>query len=141
MRPNSSPPQLRYNPTPAGIANHLARATNAYNLAFLIFAVIVLIVGLRLLPLGLSAYAFLLVVPPVFLGTEDIPLMGMPRYVLVAFPLFIMRRAAQKPLASRRLAHPERRFLLHIVRHVRELAFYCLKPKTLQFRLWEKVDI
>ncbi len=82
-------PQLRHNPTPAGIANHLAGATNAYNLAFLIFAVIILIAGLRLLPLGLSAYAFLLVVPPVFLGTEDIPLMGMPRYVLVAFPLFI----------------------------------------------------
>jgi hypothetical protein len=32
----------------------------------------------------------LLVVPPALYGTPDIPLMGIPRYVLAAFPIFIV---------------------------------------------------
>jgi hypothetical protein len=64
-------------------------ATDAYNLMFLLFALTLLLLGLRVLPLSLSAYAFLLVVPAVFFGKPDTPLMGFPRYVLVAFPLFI----------------------------------------------------
>ncbi len=38
-------------------------------------------------PLGLSLYALLLILVPVLFGTESNPLMGMPMYVLVAFPL------------------------------------------------------
>jgi hypothetical protein len=56
----------------------------------LLFAVALLVLGLRVLPISLSAYAFLLVVPAVFYGKPATPLMGLPRYVLVAFPLFIV---------------------------------------------------
>jgi hypothetical protein len=42
------------------------------------------------LPPDLSAYAFLLILPPTLFGTPQGPLMGLPRYVLVAFPLFVV---------------------------------------------------
>jgi hypothetical protein len=64
-------------------------ATDAYNLLFLLFAVALLLFGLRVLPFSLSAYAFLLVIPAIFFGKPETPLMAFPRYVLVAFPLFI----------------------------------------------------
>jgi hypothetical protein len=63
--------------------------TDAYNLLFLVFAVVLLLVGLRVLPFSLSAYAFLLTVPAVFFGKPATPLMAFPRYALVAFPLFL----------------------------------------------------
>jgi len=69
------------------LADHLERANSVYNLAFLIFAIVVLLAGLRELPVSLS---LLLIVPPALYGTPDIPLMGIPRYVLVAFPIFIV---------------------------------------------------
>jgi hypothetical protein len=52
--------------------------------------VALLLLGLRVLPFSLSAYAFLLVVPAMFFGKPETPLMGFPRYVLVAFPLIIV---------------------------------------------------
>ena len=70
------------------IADYLSFAINAYNLFFLIVALALLVVGLRYLPLGLLAYAFLVSVPPALFGTPETPLMGFPRYMLVAFPLF-----------------------------------------------------
>jgi hypothetical protein len=42
------------------------------------------------LPPDLSAYALLLILPPTLFGTPQGPLMGLSRYVLVAFPLFIV---------------------------------------------------
>ncbi len=72
------------------IADYLSFAINAYNLFFLIVALALLVVGLRYLPLGLLAYAFLVSVPPALFGTPETPLMGFPRYMLVAFPLFIV---------------------------------------------------
>jgi hypothetical protein len=42
------------------------------------------------LPLSLTIYSLLLIVPPALFGTPDVPLMGIPRYVLVAFPVFIV---------------------------------------------------
>jgi hypothetical protein len=72
------------------LMSRLNGTTDAYNLLFLLFAVALLLLGLRVLPLSLSAYAFLLVVPAVFFGKPETPLMGFPRYVLVAFPLFIV---------------------------------------------------
>ncbi len=68
---------------------HLSAARDTYNLLFLVGSVALLIVGLRVLPLTLSAYTFLLLVPAALYGTPDTPLMGFPRYILVAFPLFI----------------------------------------------------
>jgi hypothetical protein len=59
-------------------------------LAFLIFAVVVLLAGVRKLPLSLTIYSLLLIVPPALFVTPDVPLMGIPRYVLVAFPVFIV---------------------------------------------------
>jgi hypothetical protein len=59
-------------------------------LAFLIFAVVVLLAGVRKLPLSLTIYSLLLIVPPALFGTPDVPLMGIPRYVLVAFPVCIV---------------------------------------------------
>jgi hypothetical protein len=59
-------------------------------LAFLIFAGVVLLSGVRKLPLSLTIYSLLLIVPPALFGTPDVPLMGIPRYVLVAFPVFIV---------------------------------------------------
>jgi hypothetical protein len=72
------------------LMGRINETTDAYNLLFLLFAVALLVVGLRVLPISLSAYAFLLVVPAVFYGKPATPLMGLPRYVLVAFPLFIV---------------------------------------------------
>ncbi|MDP8940848.1 MAG: hypothetical protein M3N10_11270, partial [Actinomycetota bacterium] len=63
---------------------------NAYNMLFLVFAFALFVGGLRVLPLGLSAYTFLVAIFPAFFGTPEVPLMGLSRYVLVAFPLFIV---------------------------------------------------
>jgi hypothetical protein len=71
------------------VMGRLNIATDAYNLLFLLFAVALLLFGLRVLPFSLSAYAFLLIVPAVFFGKPETPLMAFPRYVLVAFPLFM----------------------------------------------------
>jgi Mannosyltransferase (PIG-V) len=72
------------------LMGRLNGTTDAYNLLFLLFAVALLLLGLRVLPFSLSAYAFLLVVPAAFFGKPETPLMGFPRYILVAFPLFIV---------------------------------------------------
>ena len=71
------------------VMGRLNVATDAYNLLFLLFAVALLLLGLRVLPFSLSAYASLLIVPTVYFGKPETPLMAFPRYVLVAFPLFM----------------------------------------------------
>jgi hypothetical protein len=83
-------PGLWSDPTLANLANHLARAGNATNLAFFVFAVVVLIAGSRALPPSLTLYGLLLVAPATLFGTPQSPLMGTPRYLLVAFPIFIV---------------------------------------------------
>jgi hypothetical protein len=82
--------RLWAHPSAQNFADHLELAHSFYNLAFLIFAVVVLLAGVRKLPLSLTIYSLLLIVPPALFGTPDVPLMGIPRYVLVAFPVFIM---------------------------------------------------
>jgi hypothetical protein len=77
-------------PSVGRLADHLGAAINFYNLLFLCLAAILIVVGARELPFSLNAYALLLLLPAVFFGTPDIPLMGLPRYLLVAFPLFIV---------------------------------------------------
>ena len=83
-------PGLWAHPSLGNLADHLAGANNLYNLCFFVFAVVVLLAGLRDLPLSLSIYGFLLVAPATLFGTPGSPLMGTPRYVLVAFPVFIV---------------------------------------------------
>jgi hypothetical protein len=83
-------PGLWADPSLGRITDHLGAANNAYNLVFLGVALALLLAGLRVLPLGLSAYAFLLILPPAFFGTPQGPLMGLSRYLLVAFPVFIV---------------------------------------------------
>ena len=83
-------PDLLADPSVGRIADHLGAAANFYNLLFLCLAAVLLVVGLRELPFSLNAYAFLLILPAAFFGTPDFPLMGLPRYMLVAFPLFVV---------------------------------------------------
>jgi hypothetical protein len=83
-------PGLWADPSLGRITDHLGAANNAYNLVFLGVALALLLAGLRVLPLSLSAYAFLLILPPAFFGTPQGPLMGLSRYLLVAFPVFIV---------------------------------------------------
>ena len=83
-------PGLWSDPSLGGVANHLSGASNFINLAFFVFAGVVLLAGLRRLPLSLTVYGLLLVAPATLFGTPGSPLMGTPRYVLVAFPIFIV---------------------------------------------------
>jgi hypothetical protein len=83
-------PGLWAHPSLGNVANHIAGAGNFFNLAFFVFAVVVLLAGLRDLPLSLTVYGLLLVAPATLFGTPGSPLMGTPRYVLVAFPIFIV---------------------------------------------------
>jgi Mannosyltransferase (PIG-V) len=83
-------PGLRAHPALSNVANHLAGAGNFFDLTFFVFAVIVLLAGSRDLPLSLTVYGLLLVTPATLFGTPERPLMGTPRYVLVAFPVFIV---------------------------------------------------
>src|ERR687893_81599 len=83
-------PRLWSDPSLARVADHLAGAANLYNLLFFLFALVILVAGLRDLPPDLALYALLLVLPAALFGTPQNPLMGAPRYVLVAFPLFMV---------------------------------------------------
>jgi Mannosyltransferase (PIG-V) len=83
-------PRLWADPSLGNLANNLEEANNLYNLVFFVFAGVVLLAGLWELPPDLSVYTFLLVAPATLFGPPQSPLMGTPRYVLVAFPLFIV---------------------------------------------------
>jgi Mannosyltransferase (PIG-V) len=83
-------PDLWAHPSLSNAANQLAGASNFFNLAFFVFAMVVLVAGSRYLPLSLTVYGLLLVAPATLFGTPGSPLMGTPRYVLVAFPVFIV---------------------------------------------------
>jgi hypothetical protein len=83
-------PDLWAHPSLSNVANQLAGASNFFNLAFFVFAMVVLVAGSRYLPLSLTVYGLLLVAPATLFGTPGSPLMGTPRYVLVAFPVFIV---------------------------------------------------
>ena len=83
-------PGLWADPTLGNLANHLAAAGNFTNLAFFVFALAILLAGARDLPPSLTIYGLLLVAPATLFGTPQSPLMGTPRYELVAFPLFIV---------------------------------------------------
>ena len=83
-------PQPSGNLTASGILERLHGTTDAYNALFLVLTLAVLALGLRVLPFPLSVYAFLLVIPAALFGKPETPLIGFPRYMLAAFPLFIV---------------------------------------------------
>ena len=83
-------PQPSGNLTAAGVLERINGTTDAYNALFLILTLAVLAAGMRVLPVPLSAYAFLLVIPAALFGKPETPLIGFPRYMLAAFPLFIV---------------------------------------------------
>ncbi|CAA9399749.1 MAG: Integral membrane protein [uncultured Rubrobacteraceae bacterium] len=65
-------------------------ASNVLNLGFLVFFLVVAFAGLFVLPPGLSVYAAVLVLLPVLTPSPRFPLMSLPRFVLGAFPVFLV---------------------------------------------------
>jgi hypothetical protein len=61
------------------LADHLERANSLYNLAFLIFAVVVLLAGVRKLPFPSPYTGYLLIIVPALFGKPDSPLIGVAR--------------------------------------------------------------
>ena len=65
-------------------------ASNTTNLAFLALFLVLMGVGFVILPPGLSVYTFLVTLLPILTPSPLIPLMGLPRYMLGAFSLFLL---------------------------------------------------
>jgi hypothetical protein len=65
-------------------------ASNTLNLAFLVLLLALLAIGFAVLPRGLSVYAFLVTLLPVLTPADNWPLMSLPRFMLGAFPLFLV---------------------------------------------------
>jgi Dolichyl-phosphate-mannose-protein mannosyltransferase len=65
-------------------------ASNTLNLAFLVLFLVLLAVGFFVLPPGLSLYTALIVLLPVLTPAPSFPLMSQPRFVLGAFPVFLV---------------------------------------------------
>ncbi|MDQ3636454.1 MAG: glycosyltransferase family 39 protein [Actinomycetota bacterium] len=65
-------------------------ASNVLNLGFLVFFLVVALAGLFVLPPGLSVYAAALVLLPVLAPSPRFPLMSLPRFMLGAFPVFLV---------------------------------------------------
>jgi hypothetical protein len=65
-------------------------AYNTVSFAFMVFLGVVVGVGFVVLRADLSLYTFLVTLPPVLTPYQPAPLMGLPRYALGAFPLFLI---------------------------------------------------
>ena len=65
-------------------------ASNTLNLAFLAIFLVLMGVGFVVLPPGLSLYTFTIVLLPVLTPAPSFPLMSLPRFVLAAFPVFLV---------------------------------------------------
>jgi hypothetical protein len=65
-------------------------ASNVLNLGFLVLFLVLAVAGLFALPRGLSVYAAALVLLPVLTPSPRFPLMSLPRFVLGAFPVFLV---------------------------------------------------
>jgi hypothetical protein len=65
-------------------------ASNTLNLVFLVLFVILLVIGFFVLPPGLSLYALVVVLLPVLMPAPSFPLMSLPRFLLGAFPIFLV---------------------------------------------------
>ena len=65
-------------------------ASNVLNLGFLVLFLVLAVAGLFTLPPGLSVYSAALVLLPVLTPSPRFPLMSLPRFVLGAFPVFLV---------------------------------------------------
>jgi hypothetical protein len=65
-------------------------ASNTLNFASLILFLVLLAIGFFVLPPGLSLYTSLIVLLPVLTPAPSFPLMSQPRFVLGAFPTFLV---------------------------------------------------
>jgi hypothetical protein len=65
-------------------------AYNTGSFAFLVLLLILVGMGFSVLPPGLSVYTFVVTLLPVLTPSPWVPLMGLPRYALGAFPLFLV---------------------------------------------------
>jgi hypothetical protein len=65
-------------------------ASSAINIAFLALFLVLMVVGFAALPPGLSAYSFVVMALHVLTPSPLIPLLGLPRFMLEAFPLFLV---------------------------------------------------
>src|SRR5918998_1734133 len=65
-------------------------ASNVLNLVFLVFFLAVALAGLYALPPGLWVYTVALVLLPALAPSPRFPLMSLPRFVLGAFPVFLV---------------------------------------------------
>lgn len=65
-------------------------ASNTVSLVFLALFVVLMAVGVAVLPPGLSIYTLIITLLPVLTPTPSFPLMSMPRFVLGAFPVFLV---------------------------------------------------
>jgi hypothetical protein len=81
------PATLFLDPRGGGVT---VEAYNTVSFALLILLLILVGSGFSVLPLGLSVYTFLVTLLPVLTPNPVVPLMGLPRYALGAFPLFLI---------------------------------------------------
>jgi hypothetical protein len=65
-------------------------AYNTISFVFLVLLLVLVGIGFKVLPAGLSVYTFLVTLLPVLTPNPAVPLMGLPRYALGAFPLFLI---------------------------------------------------
>jgi hypothetical protein len=65
-------------------------ASGAVNVAFLILFLILMGIGFAVLPPGLSMFSFVVMLVHILTPSPLIPLLGLPRFVLEAFPLFLV---------------------------------------------------
>jgi hypothetical protein len=70
-------------------ASPTLEASGAVNLAFFIFFLVLMGIGFAVLPLGLSVFSFVVMLLHILTPSPLIPLLGLPRFVLEAFPLFL----------------------------------------------------
>jgi hypothetical protein len=65
-------------------------AYNTIGFAFLVLLLVLVSIGFIVLPPKLSIYTSLVTLLPVLTPNPEIPLMGLPRYALGAFPIFLI---------------------------------------------------
>jgi hypothetical protein len=65
-------------------------ASNTVNLVFFLIFLVLMGVGFVVLPPGLSLYTFIIVLLPVLTPAPSFPLMSLPRFLLGAFPIFLV---------------------------------------------------
>ena len=65
-------------------------ASGVVNIVFLTLAAFLVGVGFAVLPLGLSLFAFVVTLLHLLTPHVELPLLGLPRFILVIFPLFLV---------------------------------------------------